>query len=128
MTASRKAPERKAPTRKRATPRRRAADGGSGGAGTLSAPATGGAAHAGSKQSLLVARLSQPAGARIADLTKELNWLPHTVARGPDPAATAGICGPEPDRVLDDHGREAMTSVGDGVHRQTMADSVDERP
>ena len=79
MTASRKAPERKAPARKRASPRRRAADGGSGGVGTLSAPATGGAAHAGSKQSLLAARLSQPAGARIADLTKQLNWLPHTV-------------------------------------------------
>lgn len=33
----------------------------------------------GSKQALLIARLAVPGGARITDLTEELNWLPHTV-------------------------------------------------
>ena len=65
--------------RGRATaPKHRAAESGGRGGEQSSTP-TRTASRIGSKQSLLVARLSEPAGARIADLTKELNWLPHTV-------------------------------------------------
>ena len=78
MSTKRKAPGRKAPTRVRTTPKHGTAESDSRSDGSPSS-STSAAANLGSKRSLLVARLDQPAGARIADLTKELNWLPHTV-------------------------------------------------
>jgi hypothetical protein len=84
MTASNKAASRKTETRRgaartRATPKRSNGESGNRGhtTGEESTSTTG--ARPGSKQALLVARLSKPAGAKIADLTKELGWLPHTV-------------------------------------------------
>ena len=78
MSTKRKAPGRKAPTRVRTRPKHGTAESDSRSDGSASSP-TSAAANLGSKRSLLVARLDQPAGARIADLTKELDWLPHTV-------------------------------------------------
>ena len=77
-TPKTKAPGRKAPTRVRTTPKHRTEESGSRSNG-LSSSQTSAAGNLGSKQSLLVTRLGQPAGAKIADLTKDLNWLPHTV-------------------------------------------------
>ena len=80
MTASKKASGRRTstPARTSATQKRRTAEHGSNNGGSAGALNTSGI-RAGSKRALLVERLSQPAGARIADLTEALSWLPHTV-------------------------------------------------
>jgi hypothetical protein len=84
MSASSKAATRKTGTRRsgartRAAPKRSTtASGGRSVAAGEEAPSITGI-RVGSKQALLVARLGEPSGARIADLTKELGWLPHTV-------------------------------------------------
>jgi Protein of unknown function (DUF3489) len=80
MAASKKASGRKTPTlaRTSATQKRRTAEHGGHSGGSAGASNASGI-RAGSKRALLVERLNQPAGARIADLTEALSWLPHTV-------------------------------------------------
>jgi Protein of unknown function (DUF3489) len=63
---------------------------------------------AGSKQALLVDRLSRPEGATIGDLTKELAWLPHTVR-----AALTGL------RRKGYAVARAKTDAGETVYRAT---------
>jgi hypothetical protein len=79
MTARKKASKRKTAPRTRATTQRRTSKSGNRSGGPIGATMGTTGIRGGSKQALLAARLSEPAGVKIADLTKELNWLPHTV-------------------------------------------------
>jgi hypothetical protein len=79
MTARKTATKSKTAARTRATPQRRTSKSGSRSGAASGASMSTSGIRVGSKQALLVTRLGEPAGAKIADLTKALNWLPHTL-------------------------------------------------